>query len=557
VRRDAVPAPEAAPGAGEDDSGTNVQEIGVDEPDVVKSAGGLIFVVAGGNLNAIRANGLDLLGSLPLDGWDHQLLLRGERLLVISQATPLTAAPPRGDEPAIGFAPDFLDEVTQLTEIDVSNPSAMRVVRTERVRGRHVSSRLTGRTARVVIWTRPRAVIEPRFRSSLRGWLPRRVLRRPAGGKPVFHRTAPCRRVMRPALYSGIDMLTVLTIDLSKGLPAVDSDAIMSGGQTVYASNRSLYVATPKWAATFEDGAPPRSRTQIHRFDASNPDATTYRASGDVPGYLLNQFAMSEHEGVLRVASTTLPAWAGGEESESAVTTLAQRGGALATLGQVGGLGKGERIYAVRFIGDAGYVVTFRQIDPLFVVDLEKPSAPVVRGELELRGFSAYLHPLGGGLLLGVGQDANDRGGQLGTQLSLFDVSDPSSPRRLAHATIAGASSDAEFDHHAFLWWGPSKLAVLPLSTFSSRSGDWWSGAVGFRVEREGIGEAGRAEHTSAGYPAPVHRALVVRGRLYTISDAAIEQNDLATLAQQDELAFPQAREPEPGPIPLDRPTAP
>src|SRR5262245_56374800 len=346
VRRDGVPAPEAAPGAGGDTghSGTNVQALGVDEPDLVKSADGLIYVVAGNRLHAIRANGLALLDTLPLDGWDHQLLLRGDRLLVISQSTPLVES--QGDDRTPAFAPDFLDEVTQLTEIDVSDPSAMRVVRTERIRGHHLSSRLTGHTVRVVIWTRPRAVIEPRFRSSLRGWLPRRVLRRASGGKPVFHRAARCGRVMRPALYSGIDMLTVLTIDMSKGLPAVDSDAIMSGGQTVYASNRSLYVATPKWTPEFDGGAPPHARTQIHKFDASDPDSTTYRASGEVPGFLLNQFSLSEHEAVLRVASTTVPTWAPGDESESSVTTLEERGGVLATLGQVGGLGKGERIYA-------------------------------------------------------------------------------------------------------------------------------------------------------------------------------------------------------------------
>jgi hypothetical protein len=426
----------------------------------------------------------------------------------------------------------------------VTDPAAMRVVRTERIRGVHVSSRLTGRTARVVVWTRPRAMLEPALRPAVRGWLPRRALRRRGVGKPTFRRAAPCRRVLRPASFSGTDVLTVLTIDLEKGLPAIDSDAIMSGGQVVYASQHSLYVGAQDWTpmpATPGAELPGRSFTTIHRFATGDPDATSYRSSGQVPGYLLNQFSLSEHEGVLRAATTEEPVWwagGAGTESQSHVTVLDERDGALRKIGQVGGLGRGERIFAVRFIGPAGYVVTFRQIDPLYVVDLERPSQPVVRGELKIRGYSAYLHPLGGGLLLGVGQDATDAGTQVGTQLSLFDVSDPSRPRRLHQAAVAGASSEAEFDHHAFLWWARRDLAVVPLNVFGggfAPGGRSFLGAAGFRVQRAaGIAEAGRAEHPGA----PILRSFVLGGRLFTLSDAGIEANSLDNLAEQGWLAF-------------------
>ncbi len=296
------------------DSGTNVQEAGVDEPDLVKAGDGRIFVVAGEQLHAIDADGLKLLGSLRLEGFGHQLLLDGERLLVISQ----TGALEGGD---VRIAPGYGDEVTQLTEVDVTTPSAMRVLRTERIRGRHVSSRLTGHTARVVIWTRPRAILQPQLRTELRGWLPRRVLRKATGGRPGFRPAARCRRVFRPALHSGIDVLTVLTVDMEKGLPAVDSDAVMAGGQTVYASPKALYVATPEW--TDESGLPTGARTQIHKFAASDPAATSYRASGQVEGELLNQFSLSEHGGVLRAATTAGAA----PDTESRVTTFAERDG--------------------------------------------------------------------------------------------------------------------------------------------------------------------------------------------------------------------------------------
>jgi hypothetical protein len=528
-------AEEVAPVAEEDSSGTNVQEVGVDEADIVKTAGSRVFAVAGSRLHAVHADGPRLIGSLDLPGYGHELLMRGDRLLVISHDAPAGV----GRQPVLDTRMIADPGVTVLTEVDVSDPAAMRVVRTERIRGVHVSSRLTGRTARVVVWTRPRAVSEPALRPAVRGWLPRRALRRRGVGKPSFRRAAPCRRVFRPARFSGTDVLTVLTIDLGKGLPAVDSDAILSGGQVVYASERNLYVATQGWTplpATPGAEPPDRSFTTIHRFDTSDPDSTAYRASGQVPGYLLNQFSLSEHGGVLRAATTDEPVWwegGGRAESQSHVTVLDERDGALRRIGQVSGLGRGERIFAVRFIGPAGYVVTFRQVDPLYVIDLEQPSRPVVRGELKIRGYSAYLHPVGPGLLLGVGQDATDAGAQLGTQLSLFDVSDPSSPRRLHQAAVADASSQAEFDHHAFLWWAPRDLAVVPLDVFGSRP---FQGAAGFRVQRSaGIGEVGRASHAGS----PITRSFVLSGRLFTLSDAGIEANSLDDLAEQGWLPFP------------------
>jgi uncharacterized secreted protein with C-terminal beta-propeller domain len=286
-------------------------------------------------------------------------------------------------------------------------------------------------------------------------------------------------------------------------------------------------------------------RTEIHRFDASAPGETTYAGSGTVPGFVLNQFALSEHDGVLRVASTDEPAWLpegpSPEPAQSYVTVLGAQGGRLAQVGQVGGLGKGQRIYAVRFVGTAGYVVTFRQMDPLYAIDLSDPAAPRVAGELELSGYSAYLHPIGGGLLLGIGQEANAQGRPEGTQVSLFDVSDPTAPRRLQHVVYGNGSSDAEFDHHAFLWWGPTGLAVLPLQLPpSSPDGkDAFAGAVGLHVAPDGIAEVGRVVHGSGDHVAPVGRSLVVGDRLYTLSYLGLQASRLDTLAPVAAVPFP------------------
>ena len=532
-----VPAPRAE---SDQSSQTNVQEQGVDEPDVVKAADGRIFAVAGGQLHAIDAGGPRLLGSLPLDGYGHELLLHGKRLLVMSQ----DGAGVVGIEPALS-QPYQPNQVTLLTELDVSDPTKMTVVRVQRVRGLFVSARLTGAIARVVVTSTPRATVQTELRSRLRGWLSHTTVANRLTGNKRTRPATRCRAVRRAQVYSGLDMLTVLTIDMDRGLPAVDSDAVMTGAEIVYASPRRLYVATQRWIPESVPEDDIQGGTTIHEFDASSSAETTYRASGRVPGFLLNQWAMSEREGVLRVASSEAPTWLGGGEQldgQSFVTTLARRDGKLAQLGQVGGLGKGERIYSVRFIDDVGYVVTFRQVDPLYIVDLSAPREPRVRGELKIRGYSAYLHPVGGDLLLGVGQDATEQGQLRGTQLSLFDVSDRTQPRRLHQRTVGpGSSSQVEYDHHAFLWWAPGNLAVMPVQYYSTDQ-DYFSGALGFKVERaSGIGESGSASHKAGDYTAPIHRSFVVGGRLFTLSDLGLEENNLTDLSEKAWLELPAA----------------
>jgi uncharacterized secreted protein with C-terminal beta-propeller domain len=209
------------------------------------------------------------------------------------------------------------------------------------------------------------------------------------------------------------------------------------------------------------------------------------------------------------------------------VTTLRERAGALTPVGRVGGLGKGERVYAVRFMGDVGYVVTFRQIDPLYTIDLSSPARPAVRGELKIRGYSAYLHPVGDGWLLGIGQDATDDGRVLGVRASLFDVSDLRRPRRLDAVSLGRSWLIAEHDHHAFLWWPRSRLAVVPVVAADALP---FSGALGLRVTSGGLSVAGRVAHPSAG-ESPVLRSLIVGRALYTISAEGVQASSLATLA--------------------------
>jgi hypothetical protein len=545
-----VATPDSAPSAGGDSSQTNVQEAGVDEPDIVKSDGTHIFALAGGRLNVVDARAATpaLLGSLELGSYGGELLLYGKRALVISYAPSQQPSDPGVAVPGIAYQPTG----TLLTEVDVSDPAAMRIVRTETIEGNFVDARLHGPSARLVL-SSPPAGLEyggRALRSRARGWLPRATLEDRATGKKHTRRLSACRQVRRPRVFSGLSALTVLTIDMRRGLPAVDADALLTDGQTVYASDTGLYVATQRFVAPPDapDATPPPITTAIHRFDISDPGSTAYRSSGVVLGYVLNQFALSEQDGVLRVATTDSPAWwpgAAQPETQSYVSTLEEAGGALLPLGRVGGLGHGERIFGVRFVGDAGYVVTFRQTDPLYTIDLSRPYAPRLAGELKLLGYSAYLHPVGDGLLLGIGQDATAAGTQLGTQLSLFDVSDLSRPQRLSRGRIgSSSSSEAEYDHHAFLYWAPEKLAVLPVSTYEGR-GEPFLGAIGFHVTRSRIGELGRIVHAPGGndpYPAEVRRSLVVGKRLFTVSELGTKASTLSTLADEAWVPFPQPR---------------
>jgi hypothetical protein len=577
-------------------STTNVQEQGVDEPDIVKTDGSRIFAVSRGTLYALAVGGdsPQLVGSLPLGaaGDGAQLLLRGNRLIVISGRAPVAvgvgfarpvgpgiAPPPGGMAPS----PYYYGGHTTVTEVNVHDPSTMKVTRTMTIDGTFVDARQNGASARLVISSAPRALAAAGARARPGGWVPARSFRSFLSGRRYVRAVAACDEIRRPVQFSGLGVVTILTFDLDRGLWASDSAALMADAQIVYGSQRSLYVATQRWIdpRTAPERLPASQTTVIDRFDASRPDRTTFVSAGEVPGFLLNQFSLSEHRGYLRAATTSRPIWwsvaSAPPASQSFVTVLANRGGVLAPVGQVSGLGVGQQIRSVRFVGDSGYVVTFRNVDPLYTIDLRSPSGPRVAGQLELQGFSAYLHPLGGGLLLGVGQASGSAAS--GTQLELFDVSNPSAPTLLARTALGfGSSSEVSFDHHAFLYCPPTSLAVLPVQIYAvsppptgpptpvpapaspgstpSASGGGASsapgypvgggagfvGAIGFRVDRSGIAEVGRVAHDpDGGYAPPIRRSLVIGERLFTLSESGVMASRLDDLARQGFVAFPAA----------------
>ena len=520
------------------EGGTNVQVAGVDESDIVKTDGSHLYIARGDRLHVarIREGGADFIAFLRLggaggsEGGPRELLIAGDTLLAIGssfdEALPFNSGrfrPRRGDR-------------VWVFEIDISDPAQPRIRRSLHSYGAFSTARLVGSSARLVIEGSPpdaysyfHALAESAgwrdgWVDSIRlaEWLPRFVL--------VDHRnfnwstgyTVGCDRVHLPAgnvigSVSGLSML--LTFDLSgeDGISEWGSVAVSAADPTVYAASDSFYIAPAgDWGI---------NGTDIHRFDLSDPAEPAHDATASVKGVLINQFAMSEYRGHLRVAATDWRTW----PLESTLTVF-DIGDGLAEVGKVTGLGPTESIFAVRFLGDRGFVVTFRQTDPLYVLDLSEPSAPSVEGELKIPGFSRYLHPLGGGLLLGVGQDADpDTGRALGLQVSLFDVSEPSAPAQLARVPLGRAESAAEFDHRAFTYH--DGVAYVPAQAVNDR---WWAEpgdpeGVLYAVE---VGGRSLALAATMLFPAAPLRSIPVAGQLHILSNEDIRTFALPTHAE-------------------------
>jgi len=404
----------------------------------------------------------------------------------------------------------YVGPQTLVIEIDASDPDALSIVNTLSIDGRYISARSVGATARLVVTSPPQDLgflypsnsgtedkaeetnREVILDSTASDWIPDYTLTDAAGNEQTGE-IADCSGVHAPADFSGFDMLSVITLDLSSDLAApTGGAAVLASGETVYASQDRLYVSTNIWEPIIneqtDEWLDENYQTALHRFSIAGDAAAAYEGSGSIDGHLLNQFSMNDRDGVLYAATTTGAPWGGGDDSVSQIVALELDGDQLTQIGSVGGLGETERIFSVRYVGDTAYVVTFRQTDPFYVVDLSDPRNMVVQGELKIPGYSSYLHPISADLVLGVGQDADDDGRTLGTKVSLFDVSDPTDPLEVDVWTLPDAYSDAEFDHRAFLWWAPTNTAVLPLQSY----GDQFSGAVVLQVQDGAITEQGR-----------------------------------------------------------------
>jgi len=578
-------------------STTNIQEAGVDEPDIVKTDGRRIIALVDNTLHVIDATGkrLHQLGEFQFKKfWAQDMFLSGDRVVVFGQmhdTTPLLRS--------IHPQPGWYSPITTLISVDISKKKP-RITRRLHIDGNYISSRLVSNAARIVIQSNPtglewvfpngsglRAEREAKEQnrqlikeSTIDNWVPWFALEDSEGQLLKEGTLTTCERIYHPASNSGLQMLNIVTVDLGEELfeKQLASTSVLADGQTVYSSTNNLYVATTEWfderqlRADRETSSdqPPTIKTRIHKFDISDPTNTLYRSSGQVIGTVLNQYSMSEHNDHLRVATTNHGWWSPQPEvtSESFVTVLKETDSGLSEVGRVGNIGKGERIYAVRFLGDIATVVTFRQTDPLYTIDLSQPESPKVLGELKIMGYSAYLHPITDNLLLGVGQDASDIGQRLGTQVSLFDISDLSKPIRVDQWQLPGGTSEIEYNARAFLYWPNESLFVLPITThqIATPDGDAFSGAIALELNGQTLGERGRITHLKSDpkvtcqrwleeredeteierqhcwadfdWRGTIRRSLVIDDEIHSLSSLGLLTSDLETLKPLSFLAF-------------------
>ncbi|MEZ5323193.1 MAG: beta-propeller domain-containing protein [Microthrixaceae bacterium] len=511
----AGPAVEDAPGEASS-TGTNNQEADVDEADMVKVVGDRVVTVSRGRLVVLSMAGGSpaLIGSVDLPGTTSAgtLLVQGDRAIVIGQGddarSRLTEVSLHGD-PAVSKSLEVDGTVLDGREHD----GTIRLVMSSELGGRIPVVQPGSDTSASLDQAR-RANLDAIRRSTIEDWMPQVH----DGGKsrPLL----PCDRMMRPAEASGLGLLSILS--MADGLDSLTGTAIVADTGITYASTTGLYVATSGWpTADRDDTETPRTPptdgpvTDIHRFAITGDAPAAYEASGRIEGSILNQYSMSESHGRLRVATTRRssataacpsergciePMRAGGTDSQ--VVILERDGTSLKEIGRVDGLGKGEQIKAVRYVGDTAYVVTFRQTDPLYVLDLSAPTAPRLVGELKLPGFSQYLHPVGDDLLLGVGVDGDDDGQTDGAKVSLFDVSDPLHPVEASKWTSrAQFEFMTGYDPHAFHWDASRSTVLLPYlgACFENDCEEEASGVLVVRIEGRSLTEIGRIRHHGTG----------------------------------------------------------
>jgi inhibitor of cysteine peptidase len=541
-----------APAPGESDySTTNIQVAGVDEADIVKTDGEYIYFVSGNKTIIVKAyppEQAQIVSQIELEGTIIGIFINGDRLVLFEQETPYYLY--YDDVPAVRessvpyVSPKIFVKVYDISDRD--NPRLQREVSSD---GQYVSSRMIGDYAYVV-------VNEPVYEEEDEPILPEIRVRANETEIPATD-----------IYYSNVSdyyymYTTIIAVNTQNDDQEPTYETILLGASSnLYVSLNNIYLTIPVWGSDiFGREVWYSQKISIHRIHIEGAEIE-YVASGEIPGMVLNQFSMDEYADYFRVATTT---W--GETTGNHLYILDMD---LNIVGSLEDLAPGETIYSARFMGERGYLVTFKQVDPLFVIDLSDPRHPEELGYLKVTGYSDYLHPYDENHLIGIGKETTDAGEfawYQGVKISLFDVSDVGNPQEMSKLEIGdrGTDSPVLWDHKAFLFDKARNLLVMPIleakvdvTKYSESELVWaygepvYQGAYVFDISLEGgLQLKGRITHIEnlddleEGYyyyysPFSVERSLYIGDVLYTISQAKIKMNNLENLDYINEVELP------------------
>lgn len=595
----AAGAPAGAEDANSDSSGestvdftsTNLQEIGVDESDVFKSDGTNFYIARHRSVRIVRAtpqNEMAELGRVEFENAVDSLYLVNDKVLVIERSYRNDGTTPSPDAPQILIWPPYYNRSTvRVSEVDVSNPQSPVVTKKIEIDGSLASSRVTNNRLILVL------AITPEIETTSLGFP---IV---SADDVVPHARTNASDVVaidwsqmyKPDAPNGYFMTGVVTLDAANVESILDSTAIVANAGTIYASADALYVTDTNYG---DDGSA-RETTDVHKFTFDNNGVAQYAASGRVAGRPVNQYSLGEYQGVLRIAThvsptftfadgigvgvsvddaappqavdgfagesdvaTTAPRSQDIETNANAVFTLGERDGELAVLGSISGIAPNETLHAVRFMKDRGYLVTYRQVDPLFILDLSDPANPTVLSELKIPGFSDYLHLIDDTHVIGVGKSTTQTADGFdligGIQVSLFDISDAANPRTIQQIEIGGRGSysETDLDPKSFTWLASSKLLALPVDVYTQQQVPWeigqrvFAGTMIWSVDPDaGFTAVGQiAEPSSANDPNDPYgywrwswrRAAFIGDTAYSINDLGVRAAPLDNLGNSTEV---------------------
>ena len=499
-------------------SATNVQVQGVDEADVVKTDGEYAYLVSGQNVivaKAYPAEEAKVLSKIAFNGTPNQIFVNNDRLVV--------------------FCQDYSQSgpQTHIIVYDLSDRQDPMIVRSIDADGYYFSSRMAGEYIYAII-QKPAWVIDDQLTL------------------PAISSNGECYEVSASEVYhTSIDdysyfFSTIVSFNVQTDEQEPVHETILTGGSTeLYVSMQNIYLAVIHGDETI-----------LHRIQI-NDGVIQHANDGLVPGDVLNQFSMDENKGYFRIATTS--------RANSLLNNLYVLNMKLEVVGKIEGIAPGESIHSARFMGDTCYLVTFKKIDPFFVIDISNPYEPKILGELKIPGYSDYLHPYDENHIIGVGKETVEaEGGNFawyqGLKIALFDVSTVSKPEQLGKYEIGDRGTDSPIlqDHKAFLFDKQKNLLVIPASIAEiNESRDprgilpntygelVWQGACVFAISldsEEKIMLRGTISHIEDGNlynnSNYIVRAFYIEDVLYTISESSMKMNSLVDLTEIKELSL-------------------